>query len=65
MMAMYNTAEYIEEFARSCFEYALECNFPLFSSKNTILNTYDGRFNDIFEDMFAQEYKGKFQRTDV
>ena len=61
-MAMYNTDESIVEFARSCFEYALERNFPLFfCSKNTILKTYDGRFKDIFEDMFAREYKGKFQ----
>jgi isocitrate dehydrogenase len=61
-MAMYNTDESIVEFARSCFDYALERNFPLFfCSKNTILKTYDGRFKDIFEEMYAREYKSKFQ----
>jgi isocitrate dehydrogenase len=50
-MSMYNTDESIEGFARSCFNLALQKKWPLyFSSKNTILKKYDGRFKDIFQD---------------
>jgi len=48
-MAMYNTDESITEFAHSSFKCALERNYPLyFTTKNTILKAYDGRFKDIF-----------------
>jgi isocitrate dehydrogenase len=58
---MYNTDESIAGFARSCFNMALIKKWPLyFSSKNTILKKYDGRFKDIFEDIFNKEYKAKF-----
>jgi len=46
---MYNTDESINEFARTCFEFALARGFPLYmSTKNTILKKYDGRFKDLF-----------------
>mmetsp|Transcript_6081 Transcript_6081/g.5960 ORF Transcript_6081/g.5960 Transcript_6081/m.5960 type:complete len:415 (+) Transcript_6081:29-1273(+) len=61
-LAMYNTDESIEEFARSSFEYALDRGYPLFlSTKNTILKRYDGRFKDIFQAIYDREYKEKFQ----
>ena len=60
-LAMYNTDESIVEFARACFDFALERNLPLyFSSKNTILKKYDGRFKDIFERLYQTEYKARF-----
>jgi len=60
-MAMYNTDESIRGFAKSCFNMALTKKWPLyFSSKNTILKKYDGRFKDIFEEIYQTEFKGKF-----
>ncbi len=60
-MAMYNTDESIRGFAKSCFNMALTKKWPLyFSSKNTILKKYDGRFKDIFEEIYQAEFKGKF-----
>jgi len=48
-MAMYNTDDSITAFGHSCFQYALNLNYPLYlSTKNTILKVYDGRFKDIF-----------------
>jgi isocitrate dehydrogenase len=61
-MGMYNTDESIEGFARSCFAYGLDRNFPVYlSTKNTILKVYDGRFKDIFQRIFDDEFKGKFE----
>lgn len=61
-MGMYNTDVSITGFARSCFMYALEQKMPLYlSTKNTILKAYDGRFKDIFEDMYRREFKDKFE----
>jgi isocitrate dehydrogenase len=61
-LAMYNTDESIRGFARSCFNLALMKGWPLyFSTKNTILKKYDGRFKDIFEEIYSAEYKSKFQ----
>ncbi|MDP9195996.1 MAG: NADP-dependent isocitrate dehydrogenase [Pseudomonadota bacterium] len=61
-MAMYNLEESIRGFARSCFNYGLTRNCPVYlSTKNTILKTYDGRFRDIFQEIFDAEFKGKFQ----
>lgn len=61
-LAMYNTDESIRGFAKSCFNLALMKGWPLyFSSKNTILKKYDGRFKDIFEEIYNAEYKTKFQ----
>lgn len=60
-MAMYNTDEAIRGFAYSCFEYALMKKWPMYmSTKNTILKKYDGRFKDIFQEIFDKEYKKKF-----
>lgn len=59
-LAMYNTDESIRGFARSCFNQAIEKKWPLyFSSKNTILKKYDGRFKDIFQQVYEGEYKPK------
>jgi isocitrate dehydrogenase len=61
MMAMYNTDESITEFAHSSFKYALQRNYPLYmSTKNTIMKKYDGRFKDIFEEVFQKDYKTQF-----
>eukprot|EP01137_Pigoraptor_chileana_P021744 Opistho-2@85814 len=60
-LSMYNTDASIRDFARSSFEYALAKKWPLYlSTKNTILKAYDGRFKDIFEEMYEREYKKKF-----
>ncbi len=60
-LAMYNTDESIIGFARSCFNQALSKKWPLYlSTKNTILKKYDGRFKDIFEDIYQQEFKQKY-----
>ena len=61
-MGMYNTDESIQGFAKSCFEYGLACKLPVYlSTKNTILKTYDGRFKDIFQSMYDQEYKSRYE----
>ncbi|OFY86352.1 MAG: isocitrate dehydrogenase [Bacteroidetes bacterium RIFCSPLOWO2_12_FULL_35_15] len=60
-MAMYNTDESIKGFAHSCFNTALQKKWPLYlSTKNTILKKYDGRFKDIFEEIYQADYKSKF-----
>ncbi len=60
-MGMYNTDESIFGFARSCFNYAIQRNYPLYmSTKNTILKVYDGRFKDIFEKVYQEEFKAEF-----
>ena len=65
-MAMYNTDESIYGFARSCFNQALMRNWNLyFSSKNTILKAYDGRFKDIFQEVYEQEYKDQFAAAGI
>jgi len=57
-LAMYNTDESIKGFARSCFNQAIAKGWPLYlSTKNTILKKYDGRFKDIFEDIYQTEFK--------
>jgi len=59
-LAMYNTEESIKGFARSCFNTAIDKKWPLyFSSKNTILKKYDGRFKDIFEEIYINEFKAQ------
>ena len=61
-MAMYNTDESIIGFAHSCFEYALNLNMPLYlSTKNTIMKVYDGRFKNIFEEIYEAKYKKDFE----
>lgn len=61
-LAMYNTDDSIVAFAHSSFQYALQRGYPLYlSTKNTILKKYDGRFKDIFQDIYDREYKDKFE----
>lgn len=61
-MAMYNTDESIAGFARSCMNQALMKKWPLYlSTKNTILKKYDGRFKDIFQEIYETEFKQKFE----
>src|ERR1700727_2455643 len=60
-LSMYNTDESIIGFARSCFNMALSKKWPLYlSTKNTILKKYDGRFKDIFEEIFKNKFKKTF-----
>jgi len=62
-MAMYNTTESITGFAQSSFRMALDKNMPLYmSTKNTILKAYDGKFKDIFEEIYQKEYKAEFEK---
>ncbi len=65
-MSMYNTDESINGFAHSCFNMALEKEQNLFlSTKNTILKKYDGRFKDIFQDIYDREFKAKFEAKNI
>jgi isocitrate dehydrogenase len=60
-MAMYNLDDSIRDFARASMNYALDRGYPLyFSTKNTILKQYDGRFLELFQDVFDNEFKDKF-----
>jgi len=65
-MGMYNTDESITGFAHSCFQYSLDKKWPLYlSTKNTILKRYDGRFKDIFEEIYQKDYKTKFEAAKI
>jgi len=65
-MSMYNTDESIYGFARSCFNQALVKKWPLYlSTKNTILKAYDGRFKDIFEEVYQNEFKSDFDAAGI
>jgi len=65
-MAMYNTDESIYGFAHSSFQMALTKKWPLFlSTKNTILKAYDGRFKDIFEEVYQKDYKTQFVEAGI
>ena len=60
-LAMYNQDESIRGFARACFNYALGRNYPVYlSTKNTILKVYDGRFKNLFQEVFDSEFKAPF-----
>jgi isocitrate dehydrogenase len=60
-MAMYNLDESIRDFARASFRYGLEREYPVYmSTKNTIMKTYDGRFKDLFQEVFDSEFKSDF-----
>ena len=65
-MAMYNTDKSIRSFARSCFACALDKGQDLwFSCKDTIAQTYDGRFRDIFQEVYEAEYREKFEKAGI
>lgn len=65
-MVMYNTKESIQGFAKASFELAVERKLPLYSTtKNTILKKYDGMFKDIFESMYEEEFKSKFEELGI
>lgn len=65
-MAMYNTDESIRGFAHSCFNMALNKKWPLYlSTKNTILKAYDGRFKDIFEEIYQSDYIARFNAAGI
>jgi len=66
IMGMYNTDSSITGFAKSCFTYALDMKVPLYlSTKNTILKKYDGRFKDIFQEIYEKEYKAQFDAAGI
>jgi isocitrate dehydrogenase len=61
-LAMFNTDASIADFARSCFNYGLQVGYPVYlSTKNTILKTYDGRFRDLFQEIFKKEFEPRFK----
>ena len=65
-LCMYNTDESIMGFARSCFNMALSKKWPLYlSTKNTILKKYDGRFKDIFQEIYEKEFEAKFRAANI
>tara|TARA_Y100000590_G_scaffold385137_1_gene457009 strand:- start:539 stop:1753 length:1215 start_codon:yes stop_codon:yes gene_type:complete len=65
-LSMYNLDKSIEDFARSCFNYGLIKKWPVyFSTKNTILKNYDGKFKDIFQKVFNDEFKTKFEKNSI
>jgi isocitrate dehydrogenase len=65
-MAMYNTDESIRDFAESSFQFALARGYPLYlSTKNTILKAYDGRFKDIFAEIYETKYKQQYEAAGI
>uniref|UniRef100_A0A6H1XQV6 Isocitrate dehydrogenase [NADP] n=1 Tax=Monochamus alternatus TaxID=192382 RepID=A0A6H1XQV6_MONAT len=65
-LAMYNTDESIRDFAVASLEYALQRKYPLYmSTKNTILKKYDGRFKDIFQEIYERDYRTKYEAAGI
>ena len=65
-LSMYNLDKSIEDFARSCFNYGLIKKWPVYlSTKNTILKKYDGRFKDIFQNIFEKDFKLEFEKNNI
>lgn len=65
-MGMYNLDSAIRDFAHACFNYSLNRGWPLYlSTKNTILKAYDGRFKDMFQEIYVSEYKAKFEAAGI
>jgi len=65
-MGMYNTDESIKGFAHSCMQFALQKKWPLYlSTKNTILKAYDGRFKDLFQEIYESKYEADFKAAGI
>ena len=65
-MAMYNLDESIKGFARACMNYGLDLGWPVYlSTKNTIMKTYDGRFKDLFQDIYEKEFEAQFKKAGI
>ena len=65
-LSMYNLDNSIKDFARACMNYALRRKYPLYmSTKNTILKSYDGRFKDLFQEIYDEEFKDKFKKASI
>ena len=65
-LSMYNLDDSIRDFARACFAYGLDLGWPVYmSTKNTILKAYDGRFKDLFEEVFEAEFKDQFDEAGI
>ena len=65
-MSMYNVDESIKGFARACFNYGLKLNWPVYlSTKDTILKKYDGRFKEIFHEIYESEFKDKYKEKNI
>ena len=65
-MSMYNLDDSIRDFARSCMNYGLQRKWPVYlSTKNTILKAYDGRFKDLFEEVFQKEFSERFKTSNI
>jgi isocitrate dehydrogenase len=65
-MGMYNLDDSIRGFARACMNYGLQCGWPVYlSTKNTILKVYDGRFKDLFEEIFEAEFRERFESAGI
>ena len=65
-MGMYNLDESIRDFAHACLNYGLQRKWPVYmSTKNTILKAYDGRFKDLFQEIFEEHYKADFDKAGI
>jgi len=65
-LSMYNLDQSIKDFARSCMNFGLNRKWPVYlSTKNTILKNYDGRFKDLFEEIYQNEFKNKFEKNNI
>ena len=65
-LSMYNLDSSIKDFARACMNYGLQRKYPVYmSTKNTILKSYDGRFKDLFQEVYDNEFKDKFTKSSI
>ncbi len=65
-LSMYNLDNSIKDFARACMNYGLQRKYPVYmSTKNTILKNYDGRFKDLFQEVYEKEFKNKFEKISI